>query len=83
MFLVQVPKMSKLTGFPNTTAPAAAGLTYRGIVENMSIPADLHQRPDGRPYASFGSVVPIHCCTPEQVTTINLMLFCSLRYLLL
>ncbi|KAF9815712.1 hypothetical protein SFRURICE_009229 [Spodoptera frugiperda] len=64
---VKVPKMSKLTGFPNTTAPAAAGLTYRGIVENMSIPADLHQRPDGRPYASFGSVVPIHCCTPEQV----------------
>lgn len=55
--------MSKRTGFPTTTS----GLTYRGLVENMSIPAELHQRPDGRAYASFGSTVPIHCCTPEQV----------------
>ncbi|KAF9404974.1 hypothetical protein HW555_014072 [Spodoptera exigua] len=62
-----VTTMSKLTGFPNTSTPAAAGLTYRGIVENMSIPAELHERPDGKPYATFGDVVPIHCCTPEQV----------------
>ncbi|KAJ8712639.1 hypothetical protein PYW08_007943 [Mythimna loreyi] len=57
------PSMSKRTGFPTTTS----GLTYRGLVENMSIPAELHERPDGKPYASFGSTVPIHCCTPEQV----------------
>ncbi|KAJ8710960.1 hypothetical protein PYW07_008202 [Mythimna separata] len=59
--------MSKRTGFPTTTA----GLTCRGLVENMSIPAELHERPDGRPYASFGSTVPIHCCTPEQVEKLS------------
>ncbi|XP_075983913.1 poxin-like isoform X2 [Anticarsia gemmatalis] len=40
--------------------------SYKGLVERMSIPAELHERA-GRTYASFGSVVPIHCCTPEQV----------------
>ncbi|XP_052748644.1 poxin-like isoform X2 [Galleria mellonella] len=41
---------------------------YKGIVENFPIPAELHERPDGTKYASFGDVVPIHCCTPEQVS---------------
>ncbi|KAM3957863.1 poxin [Aphomia sociella] len=41
---------------------------YKGLVESFSIPAELHQRADGRKYATFGAVVPIHCCTPEQVS---------------
>ncbi|XP_030032409.2 poxin isoform X1 [Manduca sexta] len=39
---------------------------YKGLVENFSIPAEVHER-DGKKYASFGEVVPIHCCTPEEV----------------
>lgn len=39
---------------------------YKGLVESMSIPAEVHHR-NGKKYASFGTVVPIHCCTPEQV----------------
>ncbi|XP_046964067.1 poxin-like isoform X2 [Vanessa cardui] len=39
---------------------------YKGLVEEMHIPADLHER-DGKKFASFGSVLPIHCATPEQV----------------
>ncbi|XP_049879277.1 poxin-like isoform X2 [Pectinophora gossypiella] len=46
----------------------ATNEVYRGLVEAMSIPAELHERPDGTKYASFGGVVPIHCCTPEQVS---------------
>nr|6XB5_A Chain A, Poxin [Trichoplusia ni]6XB5_B Chain B, Poxin [Trichoplusia ni] len=38
----------------------------KGLVENFSIPAELHER-DGKRFASFGTTVPIHCCTPEQV----------------
>ncbi|CAH0595015.1 unnamed protein product [Chrysodeixis includens] len=38
----------------------------KGLVENFAIPAELHER-DGKRFASFGSTVPIHCCTPEQV----------------
>lgn len=41
--------------------------SYKGLVENMSIPAEVHEI-DGKKYASFGSTVPIHCCTPEQVS---------------
>ncbi|KAJ8712637.1 hypothetical protein PYW08_007941 [Mythimna loreyi] len=72
---VPYPSMSKRTGFPSTTK----GLTYRGLVENMSIPAELHERPDGKPYASFGSTVPIHCCTPEQVEKLvkNTYFYCD------
>ncbi|KAJ2937919.1 hypothetical protein O0L34_g14192 [Tuta absoluta] len=40
---------------------------YRGLVESRAIPAELHVRADGRPYASFGTVTPVHCCSPEQV----------------
>ena len=39
---------------------------YKGLVESMSIPAEVHEN-DGKKYASFGSTVPIHSCTPEQV----------------
>ncbi|XP_068623456.1 poxin-like isoform X2 [Battus philenor] len=39
---------------------------YKGLVESMSIPAELHER-DGKKFASFGSVVPIHCCIPEEI----------------
>ncbi|CAH2052533.1 unnamed protein product, partial [Iphiclides podalirius] len=39
---------------------------YKGLVESMSIPVELHER-DGRKFARFGSVVAIHCCTPEEV----------------
>ncbi|XP_053617801.1 poxin-like isoform X2 [Plodia interpunctella] len=38
----------------------------KGLVESFSIPAEVHER-DGKKFASFGSVLPIHCCTPEQV----------------
>lgn len=41
---------------------------YRGLVENFSIPAELHERPDGHRYATFGSVIPIHCTPPEEVS---------------
>uniref|UniRef100_A0A2A4K7R5 Uncharacterized protein n=1 Tax=Heliothis virescens TaxID=7102 RepID=A0A2A4K7R5_HELVI len=61
--------MSKRTGFP--TPSGSAGLTYRGLVESMAIPAELHQRPDGRHFASFGGALPIHCCTPEQVEKLS------------
>ncbi|XP_072934087.1 poxin-like [Epargyreus clarus] len=40
---------------------------YKGLVENFSIPAEVHEQ-DGRKYATCGSVVPIHCCTPDQVS---------------
>ncbi|CAG5047410.1 unnamed protein product [Parnassius apollo] len=40
---------------------------YKGLVESMSISAKLHER-DGKKFASLDSVVPIHCCTPEEVT---------------
>ncbi|KAL4710090.1 hypothetical protein ACJJTC_016492 [Scirpophaga incertulas] len=39
---------------------------YKGLVESMNIPANLHER-DGKLFASFGSVIPIHCCTPDEV----------------
>lgn len=39
---------------------------YKGLVESFNIPVELHER-DGKRFASFGSVVPIHCCTPEEV----------------
>lgn len=39
---------------------------YKGLVEKMQIPAELHER-DGKKFASYGSVMPIHCATPEQV----------------
>ncbi|XP_060806778.1 poxin isoform X2 [Amyelois transitella] len=39
---------------------------YKGVVENFSIPAEIHER-DGRKFASFGAVVPIHCCTSEEI----------------
>ncbi|CAH2093344.1 unnamed protein product [Euphydryas editha] len=39
---------------------------YKGLVEEMRLPADLHER-DGKRFASCGSVLPIHCATPEQV----------------
>ncbi|KAL0818634.1 hypothetical protein ABMA28_009062 [Loxostege sticticalis] len=39
---------------------------YKGLVESMSIPAELHER-NGKIFASFGSVLPIHCASPEQV----------------
>ncbi|XP_023942000.1 poxin [Bicyclus anynana] len=39
---------------------------YKGLVEAFSIPAELHER-DGKPFASVGSVLPIHCATPQQL----------------
>ncbi|XP_028161005.1 uncharacterized protein LOC114353284 isoform X1 [Ostrinia furnacalis] len=39
---------------------------YKGLVEAMAIPAELHER-DGKRLASFGAVLPIHCAAPEQV----------------
>lgn len=39
---------------------------YKGLVETMSVPAEVHER-DGKKYATFGSTVPMHCCTPDQV----------------
>ncbi|XP_063541050.1 poxin-like isoform X2 [Cydia strobilella] len=39
---------------------------YKGLVETMSIPVELHERA-GRKFASFGGVLPIHCATEEQV----------------
>ncbi|XP_050679773.1 poxin-like [Leptidea sinapis] len=39
---------------------------YKGLVEWFPIPAELHEA-DGRRFASFGSVLPIHCCTPQQI----------------
>ncbi|XP_039752748.1 poxin-like [Pararge aegeria] len=39
---------------------------YKGLVEAFQIPAELHER-DGKKFASFGSVLPIHCATPEQL----------------
>nr|XP_021193734.2 poxin isoform X1 [Helicoverpa armigera] len=62
-------RMSQRTGFPTSNTPA--GLTYRGLVERMAIPAELHRRADGRQYASFGDARPIHCCTPEQVEKLS------------
>lgn len=44
---------------------------YRGLVEAMSIPAEIHER-DGKKYASIGSAVPIHSCTKEQVGRVRL-----------
>lgn len=39
---------------------------YKGLVEELSIPAELHER-DGKKYASFGSTIPIHSCSAEEV----------------
>nr|XP_021205460.1 poxin isoform X1 [Bombyx mori]H9JU86.1 RecName: Full=Poxin [Bombyx mori] len=39
---------------------------YKGIVESMSIPAEIHER-NGKKYASVGSILPIHCCPPEEL----------------
>ncbi|CAH0758321.1 unnamed protein product [Diatraea saccharalis] len=41
--------------------------SYKGLVENIAIPVELHEAGDKK-FASFGSVLPIHCSTPEQVT---------------
>ncbi|CAH4030667.1 unnamed protein product [Pieris brassicae] len=38
---------------------------YKGLVERMSVPVELHDR-EGRRYATCASLVPIHCCTAEQ-----------------
>ncbi|CAH0758320.1 unnamed protein product [Diatraea saccharalis] len=40
--------------------------SYKGLVENIAIPVELHEAGDKK-FASFGSVLPIHCSTPEQV----------------
>ncbi|XP_069357044.1 poxin-like isoform X2 [Maniola hyperantus] len=39
---------------------------YKGLVEAFPIPAELHER-DGKKFASMGSVLPIHCATPDQL----------------
>ncbi|XP_073947889.1 poxin-like [Choristoneura fumiferana] len=39
---------------------------YKGLLESVSIPAELRER-DGKRFATFGAVVPIHCCTEEEV----------------
>lgn len=57
-FLFQRSTMSKRT---------ALNEHYKGLVESMSIPAELHER-NGKIFASFGSVLPIHCASPEQVS---------------
>lgn len=47
---------------------------YKGIVESMSIPAEIHER-NGKKYASVGSILPIHCCPPEEVITYVSVMF--------
>ncbi|KAI8441784.1 hypothetical protein MSG28_005470 [Choristoneura fumiferana] len=39
---------------------------YKGLLESVAIPAELRER-DGKRFATFGAVVPIHCCTEEEV----------------
>lgn len=39
---------------------------YKGLVVGFTIPAEVHER-DGKKYASYGSAVPIHSCSKEQV----------------
>ncbi|KAJ0173376.1 hypothetical protein K1T71_011552 [Dendrolimus kikuchii] len=51
---------------PAMTKRTALNESYKGLVESFSIPAEIHER-DGKKYASFGSSVPIHVCTPEEV----------------
>lgn len=40
---------------------------YQGLLVAMNIPAEVREQ-DGNRFASFGSAVPIHRCTKEQVT---------------
>ncbi|CAB3245528.1 unnamed protein product [Arctia plantaginis] len=50
-------KMSKRT---------ALNENYKGLVEELPIPAEVHER-DGKKYASFGSTIPIHSCSPDEI----------------
>ncbi|KAG7303285.1 hypothetical protein JYU34_011761 [Plutella xylostella] len=40
---------------------------YKGLVESVSIPAVVEER-DGKKFARSGSVVPIHCSTPDEIS---------------
>lgn len=50
--------------------PTVLNSSYKGLVENFSIPVELHER-DNKTFASFGGVLPIHCATPEQVSQLS------------
>ncbi|CAK1552414.1 unnamed protein product [Leptosia nina] len=43
---------------------------YKGLVENLAIPAEVHEV-EGRRYASCATLLPIHCCNPEQVAELS------------
>ncbi|XP_059054811.1 poxin-like isoform X2 [Achroia grisella] len=62
--------METINGDVTMSQRTALNEHYKGLVENFSIPAEQHERPDGTRYATFSGVVPIHCCTPEQVETL-------------
>nr|6XB6_A Chain A, Poxin [Danaus plexippus]6XB6_B Chain B, Poxin [Danaus plexippus] len=38
---------------------------YYGLVENVTIPASLHEY-NGKPYSKVGNAMPIHCATQEE-----------------
>lgn len=40
---------------------------YYGLVENVTIPASLHEY-NGKPYSKVGNAMPIHCATQEEVS---------------